>query len=120
MSIGVKIRELAEERNMSLAELAKRIGKTKQAVYEIVEKDDVNTSILRQLCSVFSVPMSYFFDEYCSAHAVASGDNSIAAINSEVYLSKENDFLKERIKYLEQILAEKERLITVLMQTRNV
>lgn len=47
MSIGLKIKELADRKNITLADLAKRIGKTKQAVYEMVDKEDVNTSILR-------------------------------------------------------------------------
>lgn len=63
MSIGQKIKNLASQKNITLAELAKRLGKTKQAVYEMVEKEDVNTSILRQCIEIFKVPSSYFFDD---------------------------------------------------------
>ena len=57
MSIGLKIKELADKKNITLADLAKRIGKTKQAVYEMVDKEDVNTSILRKLSVEFNVPI---------------------------------------------------------------
>ena len=30
-------------------DLAKRLGKTKQAVYDMLDKEDVNTSLLREL-----------------------------------------------------------------------
>lgn len=64
MSIGLKIKELASKKNITLADLAKRLGKTKQAVYEMVEKEDVNTSILKNyvrssmcLSAIFSMAM---------------------------------------------------------------
>ncbi len=63
MSIGRKIKELASQKNITLADLAKKLGKTKQAVYEMVEKEDVNTSILRQCIEIFKVPSSYFFND---------------------------------------------------------
>lgn len=63
MAIGLKIKELASKKNITLADLAKKLNKTKQAVYEIVEKEDVNTAIIRQCAEIFGVPVSYFFDE---------------------------------------------------------
>lgn len=61
--IGYKIKELASQENITLAELAKKLGKTKQAVYDIVEKEDVSTAILRQVADIFDVPISSFFSE---------------------------------------------------------
>lgn len=61
--IGFKIKELASQQNITLAELAKKLGKTKQAVYDIVEKEDVSTAILRQVADVFDVSISSFFNE---------------------------------------------------------
>ncbi len=61
MNIGLKIKELAVNKNLTLAELAKAIGKTKQAVYEMVEKEDVNTQILKRLSTLYNVPITFFF-----------------------------------------------------------
>ena len=61
MDIGLKIKELAEKKKLTLADIAKSIGKTRQAVYEMVEKEDVNTQILKQLSATYNVPIGYFF-----------------------------------------------------------
>lgn len=61
MNIGMKIKELANRNNLTLADLAKGLGKTKQAVYEMVEKEDVNTAILKQLSAKYRVPIAFFF-----------------------------------------------------------
>ena len=63
MGIGLKIKQLADEKKLSIPVLAKRVGKTKQSVYDIIDKEDINTSLLRKFAEVFNVPMSYFFDE---------------------------------------------------------
>lgn len=122
MSIGLKIKELAGKKNITIADLAKRIGKTKQAVYEIVEKDDVNTSILRKLSEVFNVPIIYFFEDDVEMHVIADNHSQVVGIGnitrSEVESQAEVTLLKERVKYLEKLLAEKERLIKVLMERK--
>lgn len=63
MHIGLKIKELAVKKNLTLADMAKVLGKTKQAIYEIVDKEDVNSAILKQLSISFNIPISYFFGE---------------------------------------------------------
>lgn len=116
MNIGLKIKELASEENITLADLAKRLGKTKQAVYEMVEKEDVNTSILKKLSSEFNVPISYFFESDEAGVQVIAHHNSQAVGIGNITQSgdqAEISLLKEKIKHLEELLAEKERLIKV-------
>lgn len=74
MSIGLKINELAEKKNLPLTELAHRLGKTKQAIYDLVKKNDVNTSIVRQCALIFDVPVSYFFDEDSSGQSFGTSE----------------------------------------------
>lgn len=115
MYIGLKIKELASKEKLTLADLAKRLGKTKQAVYEMVEKEDVNTAILKKLCSEFNVPINYFFEDN-SGMSVTANNNSQAVGIGNITRNDgqaEISLLKERIKYLEELLAEKERLIKV-------
>lgn len=115
MYIGLKIKELASKEKLTLADLAKRLGKTKQAVYEMVEKEDVNTAILKKLCSEFNVPINYFFEDN-SGMSVTADNNSQAVGIGNITRNDggaEISLLKERIKYLEELLAEKERLIKV-------
>lgn len=93
--IGLKIKELMSERKIDAPTLAKRLNKTKQAVYVMLEKEDISTSVLREVANVFDVSLSYFF---------------------EVDSQKEIDELKMRIKLLE---SENERLRKSALQSKN-
>lgn len=122
MYIGLKIKELASKEKLTLADLAKRLGKTKQAVYEMVEKEDVNTAILKKLCNEFNVPINYFFEDN-SGMSVTANNNSQAVGIGNITRNDgqaEISLLKERIKYLEELLAEKERLIKVYEKMMEV
>lgn len=79
MHIGLKIKELSVRKKITLADVAKALGKTKQAVYEIVDKEDVNSAILKQLSSSFDVPISYFFGE---------DDENISSIQEKLALAE--------------------------------
>lgn len=63
MNIGLKIKELMSKEKIDTPTLAKKMGKTKQAVYDMLEKEDVNTAILRQLSDIFKVPVTFFLAE---------------------------------------------------------
>ena len=63
MCIGLKIKGLMSKEKMDAPTLARRLGKTKQAVYDMLEKEDVNTAILRQLSGIFKVPVTFFLTE---------------------------------------------------------
>lgn len=94
MHIGLKIKELAEKKNLTLSNLAKSIGKTKQAVYEMVEKEDVNTQILKQLSTIYNVPIGYFF---------GIGEENSASVKEKLtYLENENSILRNEISRLQE------------------
>ena len=63
MCIGLKIKELMSKEKMDAPTLARELGKTKQAVYDMLEKEDVNTAILRQLSDIFKVHVTFFLTE---------------------------------------------------------
>nr|DAN47906.1 MAG TPA: LAMBDA REPRESSOR (TRIPLE MUTANT)/DNA COMPLEX-DNA COMPLEX, DOUBLE HELIX, TRANSCRIPTION-DNA.1A [Caudoviricetes sp.] len=66
LHIGLKIRHLMDKENLDAAKLGKRLGKTKQAVYDMLAKEDLNTSVLRELSKIFNVPLTYFVSENLS------------------------------------------------------
>lgn len=117
MGIGLIIKELAEKQNIALPTLAEKMGITKQGLYKILEKEDVNTAIVRQCARIFGVPAGYFFDEAGTGNAIANG-NSVAAINSDVSVGASIS-QQEKIELLERILEEKERTIQILMSHNN-
>lgn len=91
MCIGLKIKELMSKEKMDAPTLARRLGKTKQAVYDMLEKDDLNTSILRTLAGIFNVPVTFFLTD----------DNSKECSQEEIdLLRREIVALKEEIQRL--------------------
>lgn len=110
MCIGLKIKELMRKEKIDAPTLAKRMGKTKQAIYDMLDKDDLNTSILRQLSDIFNVPITYFFVE---------GNDDGVDSQAEVYsLQKEVASLKKEIQRLKELKLPKkdDRLYDLWMQ----
>lgn len=131
--IGLRIKQLMSQERLDVMTLAKRLGKTKQAVYDMLEKTDVNTSLLRQLSQIFHVPISAFFEEedaiysgsrttgdFSPAVSGVQGDATVTISNEGEALQKERiAHLQEKVQHLQDIIEEKERLIKVLMDTRR-
>lgn len=128
MKIGLVIKELMLKQNIEVADLAKRLGKTKQAVYDMLDKEDVNTSLLRELAAIFNVPITIFFDNSVNNNQSNTGNNSIVlgqnnnvdslSLDCKKKLESalvEIKHLKEVIDAKDKLLQEKERLINVLM-----
>jgi transcriptional regulator with XRE-family HTH domain len=128
MKIGLVIKELMLKQNIEVADLAKRLGKTKQAVYDMLDKEDVNTSLLRDLAAIFNVPITIFFDNSVNNNQSNTGNNSIVLGQNNNVDSLNLDYkeklesalveikhLKEVIDAKDKLLQEKERLINVLM-----
>lgn len=127
MEIGLKIKELMVKEKIDIPELAKKLGKTKQAVYDMLEKKDVNTSLLRDLSSIFNVPISIFFVEDPITNNTTGNSNIVVGRdnNGQISISEcqdrledallEIEHLKEIIEAKDKLIDEKERLINVLM-----
>lgn len=128
MKIGLVIKELMLKQNIEVADLAKRLGKTKQAVYDMLDKEDVNTSLLRELAAIFNVPITIFFDNSVNNNQSNTGNNSVVlgqnnnvdSLNLDCKEKLESALveikhLKEVIDAKDKLLQEKERLINVLM-----
>ena len=75
--------------------LAKKIGKTKQAVYDMLEKEDVSTAILKQLSDIFKVPVTFFLTD--------EGVNDNCNKEELDLLRQEVVSLKEEIKRLKDL-----------------
>lgn len=107
-----KIKELLLKQNKQVKELCLSIGMSDTGLRKVYARDSCEISTLRKIASFFNVPMCYFIGE--PASNVVASDNSVAAINSEVI----NIVDAERIKYLEKLLEEKERLIKILLEKK--
>ena len=116
---GKVLKQKLMELNKTQKELSELLGITAQSVNAILSAKDVRSGTIEKIAQVLNVPVGFFFGETgLSQHAVANGNKSVVAINSSVSSSSE-EVLKERVKSLETLVAEKERLINVLMEGRK-
>ena len=113
---GKDLKELIEELDIPQRKLAEKMGVTPQTISAILTAKDVRTSTIERIASVTDMPISYFFREtHEGQKAVASGNGSVAVTgNNNVAVNA--PVLLERVKMLEKLLEEKERLIKVLME----
>ena len=90
--IGLKIRALMSKEKIDAPTLAKKMGKTKQAIYDMLEKEDVSTAILKNLSSIFNVPMTYFVTE----EEIPTNQGELNLLRREIIeLKEENERLRE-------------------------
>lgn len=125
VNIGLSIEQKLNELGMSKAEFGRKIGVPQQNVNRILDKTSIDTD---KLIAISEALDFNFFDcfhsieEYSSANA-GNGGVAVAGNGTAHHFttnaSCEAAVLAERVKSLEALLAEKERLIKVLMDGRK-
>ena len=96
------IRDLCETNKIKIRELASRIGKDESTIQSMIRAGSTNTKTLEAIAEVFNVSPGIFFDN-------PSESNTGNALDKE-----------EEIAYLKKILEEKERLIQVLLNKKQL
>lgn len=92
------IRDLCERKNLTIRELAKRIDRDESTIQSAIRRGSTNSTTLEDIARVLNVPVGIFFDGFAP-------DNS--------------ESQTREIEHLRQLLAEKERLIEVLLSDRK-
>ena len=110
---GKNLKEIIELLGITQRKLAELMAVTPQTISAILTAKDVRTSTIERIASVTKMPVSFFFKENADAqNAVASGDSSIAVNNITGNIEAgDTSALQERVQLLEQLLAERERII---------
>ena len=111
---GQTLKQKLQTRNISFADLAEKLGIAAQSLNSCFKVQDVGSNRIEQIAQVLELPMSFFYPNESNS-AVASGDGSVAAIQSTV-TQCDSKVLQERINCLEKLLEEKERTIQILMK----
>ncbi|MBT9871959.1 hypothetical protein GPL06_03840 [Bacteroides salyersiae] len=95
MNIGLRIKELASKEKLEIPEIAEKLGKSKQAVYDMLSKQDLSTSILRELSGILRVPITAFFQENNDFDSDNSIQEKLELAYQEIErLKKENEELR--------------------------
>lgn len=107
INFGLKINELIEARNISKVKAAQMMGYSRKGFSDAIDKEDVSTSILKRVCEVFNVDMSYFLGP--ANNIRQKGDANIAGSGNIQYKGKGNTIGADENK-LQMLLNENEHL----------
>lgn len=119
VNIGLSIEQRLNELDMSKAEFGRKIGIPQQNVNRILDKTSIDTDKLATICEALGYN---FFQEYTDDLSSTSTAVSLAGNSNQVNGHGAHDNINgdvssaiwaERVKSLEALLAEKERLIKV-------
>lgn len=113
---GQELKEKVLLANVPFNVIAERLGITAQSLNSYFKGKDVRSNTIEKIADAIGVDMSFFYPTDGNK-AVANGTGSVAAIQSTVNQGDAN-VLSERVRGLEELLAEKERLISVLMERK--
>ena len=116
---GQELKKKIAQQNVSALAIAKKMGISPQALNSTFNAADVKSGTLERIADALGVGMSFFYPTDGNS-AVASGDGSVAVTGNNNVAGNvtigDAAVLQERVKMLERLLEEKERLIKVLME----
>lgn len=108
---GIFLKQKLDLLGIKQRKLAELIGVTPQSINAIMTAKDVRSGTIEKIARVLDVPIAYFFDE-SGGSAVATGDFSAASVNGDASVSTDcQAVLKEKVKALELLVGEKDKLI---------
>ncbi len=100
MHVGQRIKELLNEKDISITAAAEAIGKTRQTMYDLFEKPNISTDVLLKLSNTFFIPIEAFF----TTLPVNNKGNSTTANPSAIPINS---------KELEQWLLDRQKIIVL-------
>lgn len=110
------IKKFSEKREGGLKKLATDIGMSEQNLHRCIRNNKIQAADLENIALLLKVDIRIFFDEEILSlpnnSVETKGDFSPASMNGNVTVGTDA-VLVERVKSLEALLAEKERLIKV-------
>ena len=126
VNIGLAIEQIINERGISKSEFGRKIGVAQQNVNRILERSTIDTDKLVAI----SEALDFNFFTCCCAvdeSGAAIADNGAVAVAGgatahHITTNATNagdTILQQKVASLKALLAEKERLITVLLDTRK-
>ena len=122
---GVYLKDFLRKQNVPQSDVAKKLGMSTQSFYQMLQSNDVKSSLVERIASILHVTMGEIYGEAKEQSAVATGNGIAVTGNNNVAgnviandTTSDINILQERINLLQQILNEKERLIQVLINPK--
>ncbi len=121
MNLGI-IKKITAKREGGLRRLALDIGMSEQNLYRCIKKNNMQAADLEKISTLLNVDIRTFFDGSVGAEnnvIETKGSYSPASIHGNISIDNEGEILKKENTMLRALLDEKERLIKVLLDSRN-
>lgn len=114
---GKDLKSRILDAKVPLATIADDLGVTAQSLNSTFHVKDVRSGTIEKIAKVLNKPVSYFYGEEAPAagSATVTGNNSAASVGGDATVNTTGEELQERIKLLQELLAEKERTIKILL-----
>ncbi len=94
--IAIRITEMAKIKNLTIEDLAEKVGVTKQALYRMFERGDMKLSVLLGVAKVLETPASYFYEELDGTIVLTELENRQRVINELKLLTKQVEILSDQ------------------------
>lgn len=111
----LRIKDIAESKGISVRELAERVGIKENQVHVMCRTNSTKIDTLEKIAQALGVSVSLFFDDTLTSIRIEGDNNQYNSNGAHGNVNGDCAVLTERVKHLEALLAEKERLISVLM-----
>lgn len=126
VNIGLAIEQIINERGISKSEFGRKIGVAQQNVNRILERSTIDTDKLVAISEALDFNFFTCFRAVDESGAAIADNGAVAvaggATAHHITTNATNAgdvMLQQKVASLEALLAEKERLITVLLDTRK-
>jgi len=102
-----KIKQLASVKNMTLVDVAKELGISKQSLNQMMRENSTKVSTLERIAEILDVPVTTFFDSPVHTNTISintgvqGSPNAVQSVGSGS--SGEVALLKSRIELLEAL-----------------
>ncbi|MBN2664806.1 MAG: helix-turn-helix domain-containing protein [Bacteroidales bacterium] len=114
-----KIKELLLKNELTIENLAYKLGVSPATLHNLFKKNNTNTDLLKKISDVFEVPVSSFFDEEKNTNSGVANGSQINGNYNKVSIkvneqANEIEKLNQEVSYLKELLKQKDEIINLL------
>lgn len=81
---GEKVKDILRIKGVSIAELSRSLGVTRQTLSAALQGEDVKTGLLERIAAIIGEPVTYFYTGESSGTAVVNGGTVNGNVNGKV------------------------------------
>lgn len=113
-----RIKDLAEKKEISIRDLAERVGVRENQIHVMCRTNSTKIDTLERIAQILDVHVSEFFDDApAPPHSIEGNNNQLNEKGAHGNINGgTNPVLQERIKSLQDLMKERDKRILVLEQ----